>query len=59
MMSLTVYPRHVKLKFQEEYLKGISGLEAIEKPFNVVKIQYYMDVKEIGSMASQQARRKS
>ena len=59
MESIIVSPKDVKLKSQEDDLKGIAGLKVIKNIFKVINIEEYLDINEIGSTASHQSSRKS
>ena len=55
MPSLNIYLKHVKLpSWEEEDLRGITGLEEIENSFKVFNIQEYLYINKIGSTSSRQ-----
>ena len=53
-----VTPKHVRLPRNEEDVTGIAGLENISKPFKTVNISAKIKIREIGSVASRQAKKK-
>ena len=55
--DLTVTPKHVRLPCNKEDLTGISGLEKISNPFKMGNISAKITIREIGLVASRQAKK--
>ena len=56
---MTALPKHVILPDNKEDINGILRLDCIKNPFKLVNISLLIKVREIGSVASFQARPKA